>query len=61
MRYNKKVRRHGLHLVAFQSAVFVLDAHVFFKQASEFEWTKIDIPDAIIDFFEANVLASTDN
>ena len=34
---------------------------MFFEQASEFGWPKIDIPDASIDFFEADILASTGN
>ena len=44
-----KVRRHGLHLVAFQSAIFVFNPHVAFVQPSELERPEVDVPDAIVD------------
>jgi len=50
---NKKVRGHGLQ-VAFQSTKCILDPHVFFEQASELERAEKDVPDAIIDFSEAD-------
>jgi len=34
---------------------------VFFEEASEFEWPEIDVPDAIIDLFEADILPHTGN
>jgi len=40
--------------MAFQSTKCILDTHVFFEQASELERAEIDVPDAIIDFFEAD-------
>ena len=40
--------------MAFQSTKCILDMHVFFEQASELERPEIDVPDAIIHFFEAD-------
>ena len=45
--------------MAFQSTKCILDTHMFFEQASEFERSEIDVPDAIIDFLEADVLTDT--
>jgi len=40
--------------VAFQSAILVLDAHVSFVEAAELEGTEVDVPDAVVDFLEAD-------
>lgn len=54
---NKKVRGHGLHPLAFQSAIFNLDAHVSFVQSPEFDRAEVKVPDAVIDFLQADVPA----
>jgi len=47
--------------MAFQSTKCILDPYVFFEQASELERAEIDVPDAIIDFLEADVFPGTGN
>ena len=41
--------------MAFQSTKCILDTHVFLEQASKLERSEVDVPDAIVDFFEADV------
>jgi hypothetical protein len=40
--------------------VSIFDLHVSFVHASEFERSKVDIPDAIVDFFQSDILAGAD-
>ena len=42
---NKKVRGHGLHIFAFQSAIFVLNTHVPLVKAAELGRPEVDVPD----------------
>lgn len=46
-------RGHGLQ-ISLLFTKCVLDSHMFLEQTSEFEWSEIDVPGAINDFFEAN-------
>jgi hypothetical protein len=41
--------------VSFQSTVDIFDAHVSFEESAEFEGAEGDIPDAIVDFLEADI------
>ena len=43
--------------MSLKSTVSIFDTHMSFKQAAEFERTEVDVPDTVIDFFEANVFA----
>jgi hypothetical protein len=47
----------GLPVVSFQTSIGILDSHVPFKEAAEPERSKIDVPDAVVDFFKSDVLA----
>jgi hypothetical protein len=40
--------------------IVIFDAHMAFEQPTEFEWGEVDIPDAIIDFFEADIGSDAD-
>jgi hypothetical protein len=42
-------------------SISILDAHVPLKETTEFERAEEDVPDAVVDFFEADILASTDD
>ena len=42
------------------SILGLCDAPVSFEQPAEVEWAAGDIPDAIIDFFEADICADAD-
>lgn len=46
----------ALPVVSFQSSIGILDSHVPFKETAEPERSKIDVPDAVVDFFEPDVL-----
>jgi len=41
--------------VSFQSTKCVFGSHVFFEQATKFEWSEVDVPDTVIDFFETDI------
>jgi hypothetical protein len=45
--------------MAPQAPERILDLHVPFVEAAEFEWSKIDVPDSVVDLLEAQVLADT--
>lgn len=47
-------------MVSFQASISALDSHVSFKQAAELEGSEVDIPDTVVDLFEADVLADAD-
>src|SRR5436853_1431737 len=57
---NKKVRAHGLHifLVTPQLTARVFDAHLRFDETTESDWAKVDVPDAVVNLFEPDILAS---
>jgi len=44
--------------VACSSTIVILDAHVPFMEPAEFERAEVDVPDAIVDFFQAYVLSA---
>ena len=44
--------------MAFQSTKGILDTHMFFEQASEFERVKLQILEAAVNLFETDVLLS---
>jgi hypothetical protein len=43
-----------------QSSMSILDLHVSCKQVAELERFEVDVPDAVINFLRANILAGTD-
>lgn len=45
--------------MSFEFTASTFDAHVSFRQASEFEWAEVDVPYAIIDLFQANIFSNT--
>ena len=47
--------------MSFQSTIMILDSHVAFVKAAEFKGAEVDIPDAVIYFFEADILAGADD
>lgn len=57
---NKRVRGHGLHVSALQSAIRALDAQVAFQEPAELQGPKVEIPDPVVDLFEAHVLPDVD-
>src|SRR5207253_4387697 len=57
---NKRVRGHGLHGSAPQSAIRVFDPHMALEQAPELERPVVDIPDPIVDLLQAHVLTNAD-
>lgn len=50
----------SLLVMSFQASISVLDFHVAFKQAAELERSEVDVPDAVIDFLQADVFADAD-
>lgn len=46
--------------MAVESTMLVLDSHESFVKSAEFERAEEDVPDAVIDFFEADVLTGAD-
>lgn len=44
-----------------ESTILVLDAHVSFVKAAELERAEEEVPDAVVDFFEADVLTGADD
>ena len=60
---NKTVWRHGLHILfgwTSPKAVRVFDGQLFFNETSEFQGTEMNVPDAVVDFFETNILVLAD-
>jgi hypothetical protein len=56
---NKKVGRHGLHLVTFPSTLFILDPPMSFMESDELQRIEADVPETIIDFLKSDVLPGT--
>jgi hypothetical protein len=53
------VRRHGSQSpVSLESTIDIFDAHVSCEQPAKCERAEVDIPDAIVDFFEADLFAN---
>ena len=52
---NKLVGRHGLHIYPFEPAEMILDTQSFFKQATKFDRTQIDIPEPMIYLLQADI------
>ena len=46
--------------MAAQSTIFVLDTHVAFVEAAEFERAEVDVPHPIVDLFQADILPGAD-
>jgi hypothetical protein len=42
-------------------SVGIFDLHLLFVQAAELKWPKVDIPQAFVDLFQADVFAGTDD
>jgi hypothetical protein len=50
------VRRHGSQSpVSCESTRGIFNAHAAFEPPAACEWSEVDIPDAIIDFLEADI------
>ena len=47
--------------MAPEAAVSIFDAHVFFAETTEFQWPKIHVPNSVVDFLEADILAGAGN
>ena len=47
-------------MAAQQSTIGILDAAVALQETTEFEWAEVDIPDSVVDLFQAYVVAGTD-
>ncbi len=47
--------------MAPEAAVSIFDAHIFFAETTEFEWTKIQVPNNVVDFLEADILSGAGN
>ena len=56
---DKSVQAHGLDILALWPAVVVLDAQVTLQQSAKLERSEVDVPDLVVDLFEADVLADT--
>ena len=56
---NKKVRAHGLQffLVSAQLPKRIFDAHLLLDQTTELDRAKVDVPDAVVNLFQADILA----
>jgi hypothetical protein len=46
-------------LAAKESTIGILDAAVALQETAEFEGSKVDVPDSIIDFLQTNVITGT--
>ena len=46
--------------MTFKSTILVLDAQRSFMKSTEFQRTEVDIPDTVVDFFQADVLSDAD-
>ena len=47
-------------MAAKQSTIGILDAAVTFQETTELERPEVDIPDSVVDLFQAYVVAGTD-
>ena len=56
---NTSVGRQGLHIYPFEPAEMILDTQSFFKQATKFDWTQVDIPEPMIYLFQADIKTGT--
>ena len=56
---NTSVGRHGLHIYPFEPAEMILDTQSFFKQATKFDRTQVDIPEPMIYLFQADMKTGT--
>jgi hypothetical protein len=45
--------------VSLQSPECILDSHVALEQSAEFERSEVDVPQAIIDLFQADIFTGT--
>ncbi len=46
--------------MSFESTILVLDAHRAFMESAELQGAEIDVPDTVVDFFQADVLSGAD-
>jgi hypothetical protein len=46
-------------LAAEQSTIGILDTAVALQETTQLEWTKVDISDAVVDLFQAYIVAGT--
>ena len=58
---NKKVWAHGLQvlLMSPQLPRSIFNTQLLFDQATEFDRPKVDVPDALVNLFQPDILAST--
>ena len=54
---NILVGRHGLHIYPFEPAEMILDPQSFFKQATKFDRSQVDIPEPMIYLLHADIKA----
>ena len=56
---NKKVRAHGLQvlLMSPQLPRSVFNTHLLFDQTAQLDRAKVNLPDAVVNLFQADVLA----
>ena len=47
--------------MTFESTILVLDTHRAFMESTEFQGAEIDVPETIVDFFEADILSDADS
>jgi hypothetical protein len=52
---NISAGRHGLHIYPFEPAEMILDPQSFFKQATKFDRTQVDILEPMIYLFQADI------
>ena len=55
----KSDRVHGLQSLSPQITHVILYSQVFFDQTSQFEGSEVDIPEAVVNLFKADVVADT--
>jgi hypothetical protein len=46
-------------MAAQQSTISILDTAVAFQETTELERSEVDIPDSMVDFFQADIVAGT--
>ena len=46
--------------MSIEFTVGIFNLHVSFVQATELEWPKVDIPNAVVNFFQSNIFACAD-
>lgn len=56
----KKVRGHGLHIVPPQSTKLIFYSHAALVQPTELERAEVDVPDAVVDLLEPDILPDAD-